>query len=301
MPTNAPIIRAMPTATSPTATAPAAGARASGNDQGETAPAAVREGATLFDSLGCAGCHRVDGSAGGFDLSNEGALGRSWEWLATQIREPAGHLPGSVMPAHPQLAEPQLAALVAYLQSLRKAPAAAPPAQPAPGGAAQRSPQDAVGRAAEIVGSAIHGAILYTKQCAACHGEAGRSELADSRSGAVPPLVPISRALFSPDPGIFAVHLDRLLQHGAGAAAGHPGVEMPAFGDTDALTQQQIADIEAYVMSLNGVARGGIQHPGIRPQWFAGIVATLFGATGLALGVRAGLRTRRRPPESDPR
>ena len=267
--------------------------------QSAQASARAQEGATLFATLGCGGCHRPDGGA--LDLSDEGARGRSPEWLATQIRSPAEHVPGSAMPPYPQISAAQLEALVAHLQSLRKPRAAAPGGAVAPPAreAGPPGPRESAGRAAEIVGSAIHGATLYTIKCAPCHGEAGRSDRADARRGNVPPLVPISRAIFSAAPEVFAAQLDRRLQHGAAPAAEHPGVEMPAFGDTDVLTQQQIADVEAYVMSRNGVARGGIEHPGIRPQRFAGIIALLFGGAGLLLAALAARRRREsslRPP-----
>lgn len=261
--------------------APEGAAGESARPREPQASARAQEGAALFATLGCGGCHRADGGA--LDLSAEGARGRSPEWLAAQIRAPAEHVPGSTMPAHPQLSAAQLEALVAYLESLRSPGAPAPGATAAPParGAGAPGAREAAGRAAEIVGSAIHGATLYTIQCSPCHGEAGRSDRADARRGNVPPLVPISRVIFSPEPEVFAAQLDRWLQHGAAPAAEHPGIEMPAFGDTDVLTQQQIADIEAYVMSRNGVARGGIVHPGIRPAWFAAIVALLFGGAGL--------------------
>ena len=43
---------------------------------------------------------------------------------------------------------------------------------------------------------------------------------------------------------------------------------MPAFGDTHALTQAQIADLEAYILSVNGVDRTEITNPGIEPKEF---------------------------------
>jgi len=43
---------------------------------------------------------------------------------------------------------------------------------------------------------------------------------------------------------------------------------MPDFGDSHALTQAQIADLEAYVLSLNGVDRTMITNPGIEPKEF---------------------------------
>jgi hypothetical protein len=43
---------------------------------------------------------------------------------------------------------------------------------------------------------------------------------------------------------------------------------MPAFGNRQSLTQQEIADLEAYVLRLNGVDRGRPMHPGVEPRRF---------------------------------
>ena len=43
---------------------------------------------------------------------------------------------------------------------------------------------------------------------------------------------------------------------------------MPNFGASHALTQAQIADLEAYVLSLNGVDGTQISNPGIEPKDF---------------------------------
>jgi hypothetical protein len=69
---------------------------------------------------------------------------------------------------------------------------------------------------------------------------------------------------------------------------------MLPFGDTRALTQQQIADIEAYVMKLNGVDRAMIYHPGISPGIFLLITIVVFVVSGLGL---AGLWSRRADEE----
>jgi hypothetical protein len=65
---------------------------------------------------------------------------------------------------------------------------------------------------------------------------------------------------------------------------------MLPFGDTRALTQQQIADIEAYIMKLNGVDRAMIYYPGISPGIFLLITVVVFVVAGLGL---AGLWSRR--------
>lgn len=97
-----------------------------------------------------------------------------------------------------------------------------------------------------------------------------------STHGKVPPLNPINRDLFSPDPKTFVGQIDLFLQHGSRPEGPNPRLSMPPFGDTHSLTQQQIADIEAYILNLNGVNRATIHHPGIDPDLFFIIAAFAF-------------------------
>lgn len=91
----------------------------------------TKQGAELFSSLGCAGCHQIDGVGGniGPDLSNEGGKGRSRSWLVIQIRNPKAHNANSIMPGSPQLSKEKMSGLIDYLFSLHKL-AAKPPGKP---------------------------------------------------------------------------------------------------------------------------------------------------------------------------
>jgi len=60
---------------------------------------------------------------------------------------------------------------------------------------------------------------------------------------------------------------------------------MPAFGTSMSLTQEQIADLEAYVLRLNGVDRGRIDRPGLRPLWLFILTAAAFGLAVLAFAL----------------
>jgi hypothetical protein len=60
---------------------------------------------------------------------------------------------------------------------------------------------------------------------------------------------------------------------------------MPSFGNTYALTQPQIADLEAYVMQLNGVDRAAIVAPGVAPKSYAEVSFILLGMVVVASGV----------------
>jgi ubiquinol-cytochrome c reductase cytochrome b subunit len=272
------------TSSPPTAAAPAA------------PPAGEKAGADLFKSQGCAACHRIGGTGGsiGPDLSGEGLKGRSREWLADQLRNPKARNPSSLMPSFAALNQVQVGQLVDYLQSLKEAtpptapagsaPSAAVGAQP-PAAAALAGPQGEPGMAVTIIGSADHGAILFESNCSSCHGPRGTGKVPNpgSTDGTIPPLNPIDRDQFSPDPKAFAEKIDLFLQHGSRPEGPNPRVSMLPFGDTHALTQQQIADLEAYILSLNGVDRAMIYHPGIAPVLFFISAAFVFALAGVNL------------------
>ena len=92
-----------------------------------TAPAGdVQAGRGLFVSVGCVACHKIEGKGGmvGPDLSHEAKLGRSSQWLITQITDPTKHDPTTIMPAHKNLTPTQLKGLADYI--LNPAPGSAP-------------------------------------------------------------------------------------------------------------------------------------------------------------------------------
>jgi hypothetical protein len=100
----------------------------------------------------------------------------------------------------------------------------------------------------------------------------------------VSPLAPIARGLFSDDPVVFAENIDRFIQHGATPPGSNSALQMPAFGATRALTQPEIANIEAYILSLNGVDAAKIIHPGITPSHFVEGTVALFALALLVVG-----------------
>ena len=55
------------------------------------------------------------------------------------------------------------------------------------------------------------------------------------------------------DPKVFAANVDLFVQNGSVPDGPSPLLIMPPFGQSNMLTQKQIANIMAYVMSLNGV------------------------------------------------
>jgi ubiquinol-cytochrome c reductase cytochrome b subunit len=293
----APTNQVAATATSATSPAkPAAGqtnaAASTGNSQ---------EGRNLFASAGCATCHTIEGEGGktGPDLSHEAKSGHSSQWLMTQIADPHKHDPSTIMPAHKSLTQPQLKALADFILNPSSSPTATagntasnaekqPPASsstPAPetkSTDAEAPPVTVV----QMIGDSKHGAVLFGLDCAKCHGKDGEGHVPNpgSQAGVVTPLAPIPRALFNEDPVLFAANIDLFIQHGATPPGPSPALRMPAFGATHSLTVPEIANIEAYVLSLNGVDAAKIVHPGIAPVRFVEGTVALFVLALLAIG-----------------
>jgi ubiquinol-cytochrome c reductase cytochrome b subunit len=248
--------------------------------------AIARQGARLFTSLGCIGCHRANGKGGtlGPDLSHEALRNRSHRWLFTQIRDPRANDPHSIMPPFSSLNNQQLQALIAYLLSLTNRSGGAPVTTVGTASPAASATPGPPGAAASMIGSAHHGAVLFGRHCASCHGKQGKGLSSGAAAHAAPALAPIDPALFSQEPDAFADDIDRIIQHGL-TPAGPQEVGMPAFGDHKTLTQQEIADIEAYVMQLNGVNRAQLVHAGLAPRRFFHAVLALVALVALGLGV----------------
>ncbi|MCL5097858.1 MAG: c-type cytochrome [Candidatus Omnitrophica bacterium] len=262
--------------------------------------AGIQEGAQLFNSAHCIVCHTIEGIGGqlGPDLSHEAEAGRTREWLVAQIQNPTNHNPITIMYAHKSLSTQQLDDLADFLLAPSKGkaaleaavkitqPAAAPPAATV-STLPPMGKQGPPGAAVKMIGSPPHGEILFDSDCAKCHGKDAQGGIPNpgSTSGQVPPLAPIARLLFSEDPLKFAENIDPFIQHGARPAGPSPALRMPAFGSTRALTQQEIANIEAYIMKLNGVNRAEIVNPGVRPIWFVGGTVAVFALGLLLMGV----------------
>jgi ubiquinol-cytochrome c reductase cytochrome b subunit len=256
----------------------------------------AQRGAQLFNSLGCIGCHKVHGQGGiiGPDLSSGVLKGKSRQWLTVQIRNPKKHDPNTIMPAFSSATTQQVSDVVDFLLTLEPAkasgglaPSPAPPAKaPASKPAHKKEvigPHGIPGPAASIIGNAELGAVTFKNICQACHGPEGTDKVQNpgSDDGTVPPLNPIDRHLFSESAQVFTDHIDRIIQHGSIPPGPDPVLHMLPFGDDHTLTEPQIANVEAYVMKLNGVNRAQLVHPGIPPRLFFWLVLAAF---AIALG-----------------
>ena len=115
------------------------------------------------------------------------------------------------------------------------------------------------GLAASLHGDPQQGRIIFAQSCAVCHAPRGVGGVSNpgSDDGTVPSLNPIDPGFFNPsnasDPVYFAQGIDLLVQHGSRPSGPNPTISMTPWGDLHLLTQPQIADVEAYVMELNGL------------------------------------------------
>ncbi len=126
--------------------------------------------------------------------------------------------------------------------------AAGTPTEEAEAAATPGSP----GPAINLTGNAANGATIFAANCASCHGPQGKGGVPNpgSADGTVPPLNPIDPTIANKDPKVFARNVDLFIEHGS-TPEGTPALKMPAWGDNKLLTPQQIADLIAYIISLN--------------------------------------------------
>jgi mono/diheme cytochrome c family protein len=247
----------------------------------------IKEGAQLFQTEGCIGCHRIHGVGGtvGPDLSSGVLKGKDRQWLMTQIRNPKAHFPNTIMPSYTGPSDQQINAVVGYLLSIAAGGTLAPTAVPLPAAAKGppstkpvKIPTGPPGGAAYVIGSPERGVVVFTEVCISCHGPLGTDNIPNpgSDDGKVPPLNPINQNLFSKDPQTFAQNIDRFIQHGSIPQGPDPKFHMLAFGDENSLTQQAISNVEAYVMQLNGVNRAELLHPGVQARYYFWVVTIIF-------------------------
>lgn len=114
------------------------------------------------------------------------------------------------------------------------------------------NPGDA-GEAVNLTGDPAAGEKVYLDNCLMCHGPEGKDEVLNPGTGdlKVPPLNPIDDTLISSDYKTYAYNLDLFMQNGSTPEGPNPSRLMPDWGAKNALTQQQIADVIAYIISLN--------------------------------------------------
>lgn len=205
------------------------------------------EAKALFQSLGCRGCHQVNGVGGddGPDLSeigrrDPGRLDYTHvpephtlpSWLAEHFREPGRVVPDSLMPIL-GLTEPQIDLLTYYMLSLR--PSDVPEAF---------WPADRI-RALRFDNREFRadGETLYGSFCAACHGPDGEG----MRYAGMPAFPAVG------NPDFLAIADDDFIRRTI--EEGRPGRRMPAWAAmTSGLRPQEIDAVVDHVRRLGGVA-----------------------------------------------
>ena len=207
------------------------------------------EAKSVFHSLGCRGCHKVNGVGGndGPDLTSEGRKdpgrldfshvpGKRHSvaaWIAEHFRDPGRVVPGSQMPVL-GLSEAEIESLTFYMLALRT------------GGFPQALwPKDRI--RSERFGERefrADGATLYGTFCAACHGPEGQ--------GMRYPGMPAFPAVANPD--FLAIVPDALVE--ATVRSGRPGRRMPAWGESDGgLRPDEVKAVAAYLRELGRTPR----------------------------------------------
>jgi uncharacterized repeat protein (TIGR01451 family) len=114
------------------------------------------------------------------------------------------------------------------------------------------------GPAASIHGDPMVGRVLFARNCTTCHSERGVGGLDNpgSDDGTIPSLNPIDPGFIESangDPATFIRAIDLFVQHGSRPEGPNPQLSMVGWGDHKLLSQQDLADIEAYVMQMNGL------------------------------------------------
>jgi mono/diheme cytochrome c family protein len=109
------------------------------------------------------------------------------------------------------------------------------------------------GPAVDLTGDKDTGKLIFETNCSVCHMPQGVGGYVNpgSTNGTVPALNPIDKTLKDPDYKTFVSNIDLFIEHGSKPAGANPVFQMPAWGDLKLLTPQQIADVIAYVISLN--------------------------------------------------
>ena len=282
-------------AITPTESAPAEIARPSNpGDPGAaiTLKGNAATGGKIF-SARCAACHGDQGKAGipnpGSDDGSVPALNPIDSTLvstdatvfATNLdlfiehgSKPAGEFPVIAMPPwgdQKLLAPQEIADLIAYLMELNNPAGAtadaaltptpesaqATPTAEAPVDVARPSNPGGPGDAIKLVGDVPTGEQIFVARCAACHGDQGKAGIPNpgSDDGTVPALNPIDSTLISPNATVYATNLDLFIEHGSTPAGKFPVIFMPPWGDKKLLAPQEIADLIAYLISLNPPAK----------------------------------------------
>ncbi len=192
-----------------------------------------------------AGSHRSSGGTSGVNILGAG------NWQSSRLNQvlfvlremPYGRSTNAVPEAGPTL-------LAGIPLSLANATPTETPAQPE---VASPSNPGGPGDAVNLTGDPNAGKQVYVDECQLCHGTEGKGDILNpgSDDGTVPALNPIDSTLIGSDDKTNVANIDLFIQNGSTPPGVNPARLMPPFGAQNGLTQQQIADVIAYLISLN--------------------------------------------------
>ena len=221
-------------------------------------------------ALACSSCHNVNLSpadSGGLDLSSYAGVvtgshpigggiegqdilgGGDWQQsklyqaLFVSHQMPFGARVNAVPSAGPTI----LAGLPLSVVN------AAPTETPSGEEIARPNTPGGAGDAINLTGDAMVGDKIFVDNCQMCHGPKGTGNVLNpgSDDGTVPELNPIDSTLVSSDYKTFAYNMDLFIENGSRPPGVNPARWMPPWGAENGLTQQQLADVIAYIISLN--------------------------------------------------
>ncbi len=194
-----------------------------------------------------AGSGRAPTSASGKDILGGGDWQKSvlYNQLFVQRTMPYGAPANAVAEQGPTIPAGLPVTVIQVTPTV--SPTVEEPARPnTPGG-----PGDAI----NLVGDVTAGEKIFVDSCQMCHGPQGTDNVLNpgSDDGTVPALNPIDPTIANSDYKTFATNADLFIENGSRPAGVNPDRWMPPWGAKDGLTQQQIADVIAYIISLNPV------------------------------------------------
>jgi S-disulfanyl-L-cysteine oxidoreductase SoxD len=119
------------------------------------------------------------------------------------------------------------------------------------------------GAALDLTGDPNSGKQIFAANCRTCHAAEGKGGNPNpgSSDGTIPALNPIDPTIVNADPKVFAYNVDLFIEHGSTPDGPNPIISMLAWGDKKLLTPQQIADVIAYIISLNPVPASTSETP----------------------------------------
>jgi mono/diheme cytochrome c family protein len=103
------------------------------------------------------------------------------------------------------------------------------------------------GKAVNLTGDPVAGKVVYEGFCKSCHGVEGGGGIPNpgATDVTIPELKPIDEEFGT------VASMDLPIEHGSTPEGEVTTQKMPAFGDEGTLKPQQIADVIAYILSIN--------------------------------------------------